>query len=156
MSKKDMEVDVTVTFSGSASLDPDNPPTLSPTYSSSTGVVDSDGNIDLTQLLQSSDQKNETKISFTLAGEIANTFNDDGKSYKPKWPSSGSDAISVSQREQAGGLDVPDGWDKNRNSDTKLTLTDPDDDGSTYDYTLYVKFDGVRCPVDPSIINRSM
>ena len=158
MSDKDMSVDVTVTVSGSYDLSSNPPPTITAQYSAQSdpqtnGVVGSNGLIDLTKMTPPQGYTTETKISFKLAGDVTDT-SDKNKKCNPKFPSSGDKSISVSLQEGNGRDGVPEGWDKNRNSDTKITITDPDADGATYDYTLFVELNGHTCPVDPSIINR--
>ena len=151
-----MSVDMTVTVSGTYDLSTN--PQISAQYSGTTdpdssGVIESDGTIDLTKM-DANGYSNVTTITYTLAGTVIDS-NDDNKVCTPTYPDKAKDAIVV----ELAGSDPEDGvprtWGASRKSGSELSITDPDTDGETYNYTLYVKLNGHKCPIDPSIINRS-
>lgn len=156
MPDNNMSATVTVTLSGTYDLSTN--PQITAQYSGSTtpdssGVIGSDGTIDLTKMNKAG-YSNVTMITFNLAGSVIDS-SDGNKTCTPSYPDKAKDAIVV----ELAGSDPQDGvprtWGANRKSGTELTITDPDTDGETYNYTLYAKLNGHKCPVDPSIINRT-
>ncbi|MFN2099037.1 hypothetical protein [Altererythrobacter sp. MF3-039] len=160
----DMTVTVNVAVSGNYDFsDPENPPTINASYSGSSTpppngnqkVVQTNGNVNLTALNKSSGTySNRTDIEFTLSGEV---LDQNGDSHSPLYPAVLNDAVTVvpvgtAPRRGAG---VPAGWQTSSSASTAVTVIDPDTDGQNYSYCLYVVLDGVTCPVDPSIMNRT-
>ena len=156
MPKPDMSLTVNVNVTGQLS---GNTLTVSQkTYSqtastpASTGVVSSNGNIDLTKMNDSGNNySNQTDITFMLSGTITDG---DGDTYNVVFPSSVDNAVTIS------GGSGANQFTPSLLSQSSLLLDDADENGQTYQYCLTVEpnmisADGVpSCPLDPQIVNR--
>lgn len=156
MPKPDMSLTVNVNVTGQLS---GNTLTVSQkTYSqtastpASTGVVSSNGNIDLTKMNDSGNNySNQTDITFMLSGTITDG---DGDTYNVVFPSSVDNAVTIS------GGSGNNQFTPSLLSQSSLLLDDADENGQTYQYCLTVEpnmisADGVpSCPLDPQIVNR--
>lgn len=118
----------------------------------STGVVSSNGNIDLTKMNDpGNDYSNQTDITFMLSGTITDG---DGDTYNVVFPSSVDNAVTIS------GGSGNNQFTPSLLSQSSLLLDDADENGQTYQYCLTVEpnmisADGVpSCPLDPQIVNR--
>lgn len=158
-----MTVNVTVTVTGGPyDFSASNPPVIDTVYSGTTtpaavggkSVIQRDGDINLTALDKNDGFTDETNIVFTLAGSVTDT---NGQTHSPSWPRTFNQAVAVAANGGTPfqGEGVPEGWAATNASNGGVQVTDPDTDGQNYNYGLWVMLDGVSCPLDPSILNRT-
>jgi len=153
MPKPDMSLTVNVNVTGT--LDSNNNLTASATYSqgtstpSSPGVVDTGGDIDLTQMQdQNNDYSNKTDITFMMSGTITDAH---GNQYSAQFPSGNPVTIT--------GGSGNNQFTPSLQSSTQLLIADADENGQTYHYCLACEPDilSADMPVaalDPNIVNR--
>jgi len=159
MPKPDMSLTVNVDVTGTLS---GNSLSATATYSQvastppSTGVVDSSGDIDLTQMSDPNNQySNQTDITFILSGTITDG---QGNSYSVEYPSPVTSAVTL--RKQNGGPPNSGEFVPSLPTATSLLLDDANSDGQDYSYCLVVQpnmldADGnPTCALDPNIVNR--
>ena len=157
MPKPDMTLGVNVNVTGTLN---GSTLTASATYSQatsnppSTGVVASNGDIDLNQMTDPNHQfSNETDITFMLSGTITDG---NGNSYNVVFPDTVAQAVTISQKGGGGhGQLAP-----SLVSNSSLLIDDTNNDGQDYSYCLTIEpnmisADGIpTCPLDPNIVNR--
>jgi len=157
MPKPDMTLGVNVNVTGTLN---GSTLTASATYSQatsnppSTGVVASNGDIDLNQMTDPNHQfSNETDITFMLSGTITDG---NGNSYNVVFPDTVDQAVTISQKGGGGhGQLAP-----SLVSTSSLLIDDTNNDGQDYSYCLTIEpnmisADGIpTCPLDPNIVNR--
>lgn len=157
MPKPDMSLVVNVNVTGQLN---GNTLTATPTYSQGTttppssGVVSSNGDIDLNQMSDPNHQySNETDITFLLSGTITDGS---GNSYNVVFPNSVDQAVSISQKGGGGhGQLTP-----SLVSNSSLLIDDSNNDGQDYAYCLTIEPNMISadpiptCPLDPQIVNR--
>jgi len=158
MPKPDMTLAVNLQVTGTI----DNQGVLhaTPTYSQgattppSTGVVDSNGNINLNNMTDpGNDYSNNTDITFMLSGTATDP---EGNTYALQFPSTAQQAVTIAQQGSGGNGELS----PSLISDTSLLIDDADDDGASYNYCITVQADVITagseptCQLDPSIVNR--
>ena len=157
MPKPDMTLGVNVNVTGTLN---GSTLTASATYSQatsnppSTGVVASNGDIDLNQMSDPNHQfSNETDITFMLSGTITDG---NGNSYNVVFPDTVAQAVTISQKGGGGHCQLA----PSLVSTSSLLIDDTNNDGQDYSYCLTIEpnmisADGIpTCPLDPNIVNR--
>jgi hypothetical protein len=154
MPKINMSVNINVALSGSQNADGTwnitDSYTQGTTVPASTNVVDSSGNIDLTKMaFNASDYKNDTDIAFILTGTNVRDSNGNPATVYFWSPRSAAITFNPTPRNSEFGDPGDEG------SGDILTITDRDNDGGNYSYTLYVSCNGTKVALEPSIVNRT-
>lgn len=154
MPKSNMSITINVALSGSQNAN--GTWNITDSYSqgttvpNSTNVVDGSGNIDLTRMdFKASDYKNDTDIAFNIAS--ANVTDSNGNPATVYFWSPRSEAITFNPTPNSSEFGAP-GDDGSGNI---LTITDRDNDGGNYSYTLYVSCNGTKVALEPNIVNRT-
>ncbi|MFQ3594540.1 MAG: hypothetical protein SNJ63_00300 [Sphingomonadaceae bacterium] len=119
----------------------------------SSNVVDPEGNITLTNMAKTSEYDNKVEVEFIIARN--NVVDMNGNPAHVRFISDKQGAVSITPVSSG----VFGSYDENSDG-SRFSLTDEDNDGSTYTYCLSVVCSqqgartGTIVPLDPRIVNR--
>lgn len=117
----------------------------------SSGVVASNGDIDLTKMQKTDDYSKDTNITFALSGTITDS---NGNNVAFSFPSDASQSITIDHGDKGGNSGFSAVFGANV---CTLIVSDLDKDAKHHDYCLNIWADygdGISKPIDPAIINR--